>query len=244
MTGLFVVLSLSLVLILVNALFVAAEFALIGSPKTSLEGRASQGDRFAARILRTLTSPKRQDEYIAASQLGITLASLGLGMYGEHRLAGIFEQSLAGVVSAASVAALASTAALALLTVGHIVLGLVHPRPAEGLSAQPGECQQVVAVRGSERARRVEHEPDRPERRSPVHERQQRRGLRLRAHLGEAREATEDGVRGLQPQWCRGAHGLGQWQLRVQRERAEPLHRALGVTRGVRELQRPPIGIA
>ena len=91
------VLLVSLLLILMNGVYVAAEFALIGSPKASLEGRASRGDRFAARILRTLISPRRQDEYIATSQLGITLASLGLGMYGEHRLAEIFEHAIVAI---------------------------------------------------------------------------------------------------------------------------------------------------
>ena len=128
MTGLAVVLLLSLLLILTNALFVAAEFALIGSPKASLEGRASRGDRFAARILRTLTSPKRQDEYLAASQLGITLASLGLGMYGEHRLAEFFEHWVGGVGSLASAGVVASVLALGLLTIGHIVLGEMMPK--------------------------------------------------------------------------------------------------------------------
>ena len=128
MTGLVVVLLLSLLLILTNALFVAAEFALIGSPKASLEGRASRGDKFAARILRTLTSPKRQDEYLAASQLGITLASLGLGMYGEHRLAEFFEHWVGGVGSLASAGVVASVLALGLLTIGHIVLGEMMPK--------------------------------------------------------------------------------------------------------------------
>ena len=128
MTGVAVVLSLSLLLILANALFVAAEFALIGSPKASLEGRASRGDRFASRILRTLTSPRRQDEYLAASQLGITFASLGLGMYGEHRLAELLEQWIGGADALANAAVLASTAALAILTVGHIVLGEMVPK--------------------------------------------------------------------------------------------------------------------
>jgi CBS domain containing-hemolysin-like protein len=128
MTALAIVLALSLVLILANALFVAAEFALIGSPRTSLEGQASRGDRFAARILRILTSPKDQDEYIAASQLGITLASLGLGMYGEHRLAEMFEHWLGEYADLASAAAIASAAALGLLTIGHIVLGEMVPK--------------------------------------------------------------------------------------------------------------------
>jgi CBS domain containing-hemolysin-like protein len=124
---LLIVLGLSLLLILANAVFVAAEFALIGSPKASLEGRASRGDRFARRILRTLTSPRRQDEYIAASQLGITLASLGLGMYGEHRLAEIIRQGLEAA-SGLGGAAVASVAALGVLTVGHIVIGEMVPK--------------------------------------------------------------------------------------------------------------------
>ena len=81
------VLGISLVLILINAAFVAAEFALIASPRASLEHQAAQGDRLARRMLNTLTVPHRQDAYVATAQLGITLASLGLGMYGEHALA-------------------------------------------------------------------------------------------------------------------------------------------------------------
>jgi CBS domain containing-hemolysin-like protein len=121
------VLLLSLLLILVNALFVAAEFALIGSPKPSLESQASRGDRFARRILSTLTSPRRQDEYIAASQLGITLASLGLGMYGEHTLAGILETWFGGF-GFTGAAAIASGIALGVLTIGHIVIGEMLPK--------------------------------------------------------------------------------------------------------------------
>ena len=63
------VLFVSLLLILANALFVAAEFALIGSPRPALEGQASRGDRFARRILRTLTSPQtsgRVHRHVAA----------------------------------------------------------------------------------------------------------------------------------------------------------------------------------
>ncbi len=102
----------------------------------------------------------------------------------------------------------------------QVVLGLVAPRPAERLPAQPRQRQQVVAVGGPERARRVEHEPDRPQRLAAVGQRQQRRRLRLRAHLAEARVAAEDRVRALQPQRRRGARGLGQRQLGVQRQRA------------------------
>lgn len=127
-----IVLAVSFVLILANALFVAAEFALIASPRSALETRVSEGDRFARRILDTLTSPKAQDEYIATSQLGITLASLGLGMYGEHTLAELIEPWFPHIPMV-SEAALASALALALLTVFHIVVGEMVPK---GVSLQ------------------------------------------------------------------------------------------------------------
>ena len=122
-----IVLTWSLVFVVVNGLFVAAEFALLAAPRTALEQRASAGDRFARRLLDVLLSPRRQDHYIATAQLGITLASLGLGMYGEHGLAGILEPYL-GELSFISAAALASSIALAVLTLAHIVVGEMIPK--------------------------------------------------------------------------------------------------------------------
>ena len=121
------VLTLSIVFVLVNGLFVAAEFALLAAPRPALERRAGAGDRFAKRLLDVLTSSTRQDRYIATAQLGITLASLGLGMYGEHGLAGILEPYL-GELSFLSAAALASGIALGLLTLAHIVIGEMIPK--------------------------------------------------------------------------------------------------------------------
>jgi len=110
-----------------NGVFVAAEFALLGASKTTLEYRASQGDRLAKRVLRIVASPSEQDRYIATSQLGITVASLGLGMYGEPLLAAALRPHLP-VVPLVSVGALAGAAALTLLTSVHILAGEMAPK--------------------------------------------------------------------------------------------------------------------
>ena len=87
MTGVLIALAIILVLVMANGLFVAAEFAIVGAPRPSIEHHASQGSRLARRVLRVLENPKRRDRYIATTQVGISIASLGLGMYGEHVIA-------------------------------------------------------------------------------------------------------------------------------------------------------------
>jgi CBS domain containing-hemolysin-like protein len=76
------------VLVLANAFFVAAEFALVGARKTRLDEMARAGDgkaRLARRAVQSL------DRFISATQLGITLASLGLGWIGEPALASLID---------------------------------------------------------------------------------------------------------------------------------------------------------
>jgi CBS domain containing-hemolysin-like protein len=123
-------LSIIALLLLVNALFVAAEFALIGVPRATVERRAATGHRVAKLLARILNTPRLQDQYIATAQLGITVASLGLGMYGEHILAqwisgGFSSLGLAGQFAEHTVA---SVIAIVALTYFHIVLGEMVPK--------------------------------------------------------------------------------------------------------------------
>jgi CBS domain containing-hemolysin-like protein len=116
------------VLVLANAFFVAAEFALVGARKTRLDELARAGDR-KARLARTAV--QSLDRYISATQLGITLASLGLGWIGEPALASLIEGGFRWLPPPASTIAthtVASVIAFAIITVLHIILGELVPK--------------------------------------------------------------------------------------------------------------------
>ncbi len=124
---LFVVIS---AFVILNGLFVAAEFALVGAQRPAIADRASKGDSFARRLLAILRSPARQDRYIATSQIGITIASVGLGMYGEHGLEVWLAPhiDLPGVMHTLAAHGLASVLAVTILTFVHIVIGEMVPK--------------------------------------------------------------------------------------------------------------------
>ncbi len=127
------VLLVVLVLVLLNGLFVAAEFAIIATSRPAMGALAARGDRGAARILKIRNEPVLLDRYVATAQLGITFASLGLGMYGEHKLAMYFEGWLidAGFVGLGAwitAHGIAVVIAITTMTYLHIVLGEMIPK--------------------------------------------------------------------------------------------------------------------
>ena len=116
-------------LILLTALYVAAEFAAVGVRRSRLRRMAEDGHPLACRLLPTLEDPEELDRYIAVSQVGITLSSLILGAYGQAVLAPRLEPLLVSVGFQPERAD--STAALVVLlslTVAHMVLGELVPK--------------------------------------------------------------------------------------------------------------------
>lgn len=117
-------------LVVVNGIFVAAEFALISTPRALIDQLATKGHS-VARIVQSIMKDRiQQDRYIATAQLGITLSSLGLGMYGEHKLADWLTPQLEALGTGQFVAAhtVATVVAIALLTYVHIVIGEMVPK--------------------------------------------------------------------------------------------------------------------
>jgi CBS domain containing-hemolysin-like protein len=116
-------------LILVNGLFVAAEFAILGAPRHRLQQMAAAGHGVARKVVEILDDPQRQDRYIATAQLGITAASLALGMYGEHTIASWLLPPLESLgLGEASAHTSATVLTVALVTYLHIVIGEMVPK--------------------------------------------------------------------------------------------------------------------
>lgn len=118
-----------LFLVLANGFFVAAEFGLVGSRRSRVDAMVARGDRSAKAVQQAIT---HLDRYISGTQLGITLASLGLGWIGEPALASLIDRLLTAVGFSSSPvlahsAAAVSTAFL-VITFLHIVLGELAPK--------------------------------------------------------------------------------------------------------------------
>jgi CBS domain containing-hemolysin-like protein len=113
-------------LVAANAFFVAAEFALVSVRDTRIQ-QLIDAHRVGARTVRKLH--ERMDELLSAVQLGVTLASLGLGWVGEATLASLIQSAIVGVAHAMVYAhSVAIVAAFIVITYLHVVLGEVVPK--------------------------------------------------------------------------------------------------------------------
>ena len=119
-------LIIAVVLLLANAFFVAAEFALIAARRSAVETRAEQGSRSARATLRAMGSVS---VLMAGAQLGITLCSLGLGALAEPALAHLLEPVFATIgIPGAFAQPIAFVIALAIVVFAHIVYGEMVPK--------------------------------------------------------------------------------------------------------------------
>ncbi len=122
-------LLLVLLLVLLNAFFVAAEFALVAVRRSRIDQMAAEGDSSAKVVQRAL---QQLDRYISGTQLGITLASLALGWIGEPAIAVLVDRALLVVGVEPSPGAVHTGAGIAVaflvITFLHIVLGELAPK--------------------------------------------------------------------------------------------------------------------
>jgi CBS domain containing-hemolysin-like protein len=119
-------LGVALLLLIGNAFFVGAEFALVSARRTQIEPRAETGSR-AARL--TLRGMGNVSLMMAGAQLGITMCSLGLGAIGEPAVAHLIEPLFEALgVPEALLHPIALTIALAIVVTLHMVLGEMVPK--------------------------------------------------------------------------------------------------------------------
>ncbi|MBV9309523.1 MAG: HlyC/CorC family transporter, partial [Solirubrobacterales bacterium] len=123
MTALFIILT--GLLVLVNAFFVIAEYALVRSRKERLEAMADEGARGARLALRQLDEI---GDYISACQVGITMASIGIGALGEPGIAHLLEPALTGPVAHGLSVAISVVIAYALITTAQTIIGEMVPK--------------------------------------------------------------------------------------------------------------------
>ena len=114
-----------IVLVLINGFFVAAEFALVRARRGRIETLVEEEARGAKRVIEQLD---RIDRYLAACQLGITMASLGIGFLGEPAIAALLEPILDGPLGHGAATGIAIALAFTIATALHITVGEQVPK--------------------------------------------------------------------------------------------------------------------
>ena len=123
MKALFIILT--GLLVLVNAFFVIAEYALVRSSRARLETMAEEGARGARLALRQIDDI---GDYIAACQVGITAASIGIGALGEPALAHLFEPLFGKAIGHAAAVVVSVVISYLLITVTQSIIGEIVPK--------------------------------------------------------------------------------------------------------------------
>jgi CBS domain containing-hemolysin-like protein len=139
---------LTAVLVVVNAFFVMAEYALVRSRRSRLETMADEGQG-GARL--ALAQIDQIGDYISACQVGITAASIGIGALGEPAIAHLLEKALGGVFGHAAAIGISVVIAYLLITMTQSVVGEIVPKlytiqHAEGLARRIARPLQFFRV--------------------------------------------------------------------------------------------------
>jgi CBS domain containing-hemolysin-like protein len=126
----FITFIIILLLIAINAFYVAAEFSSVSTRPSRLVEEIEAGNTAAKHLLETIEDAGKLDTYIATCQVGITISSLTLGFYGQAQLAGVIAPLLEEVGLASPLAAHSSSAAIILivLSIFQVLLGELVPK--------------------------------------------------------------------------------------------------------------------
>ena len=136
-----------LALVFANGFFVAAEFSIVTVRKTRIDQLIAEGHRGARAVRRAVSNP---DPFIAATQLGITMASIGLGWIGEPALASMLLPALTILplrVAETTAHTIAIAIAFAIVTALHIVLGELAPKT---IALDKPEATALLVVKPTE----------------------------------------------------------------------------------------------
>lgn len=118
----------TVLLVVINGLFVAAEFSLVRAKASLLENAGEEGVDDSRRTRAALTAMSQIDSYLSACQLGITMASIGLGFAGEPALGHLIEGWFGSSLSEGATTAISVAIAFTIITVMHIVIGELAPK--------------------------------------------------------------------------------------------------------------------
>lgn len=124
----YLLLLVTLLLVLINGFFVAAEFSLVRAKASLLEHPEDEGVDNSRRTRAALTAMSQIDSYLSACQLGITLASIGLGFAGEPALGHLIEGWFGDSLGEGASTAISIGIAFTIITVLHIVIGELAPK--------------------------------------------------------------------------------------------------------------------